>query len=316
MSIYGHPTKLVTMNAAPLYKNTFHFDEKRNYTVKEHFNDEKHRFEIHTIEWMESQQYVCNSKPEKINNFEVLWLKNGTGLLEVDGQRFALNNSSIHCIFPGNTRNISIEPGSQGYYISFAIEFLRLSEGYSNSSSWLEQFDNFSVIASTITEREMYMEMEMIVKKLKWEYINYFNRRIELLKGLLNIFMIYFSRNLNEMQQAIAPNREKDLVNKFISLMKKYFLSKKMVNDYANLLFVTPNYLNRIVKKITGFTASYHIQQHVILEAKTRALYSPKTMKQIAYELGFDNIAHFSKFFKNNCGMSFTDYKRSVVNVR
>ena len=86
-----------------------------------------------------------------------------------------------------------------------------------------------------------------------------------------------------------------------------------MVSDYAGQLCVTPNYLNRTVKKVTGFTASHHIQQQIILEAKRKAIYSSVSMKEVAYYLGFDNLAHFSKFFKNNCGMNFTDFKKSAL---
>ena len=71
-----------------------------------------------------------------------------------------------------------------------------------------------------------------------------------------------------------------------------------------------PNYLNRTVKKMTGLTASYHIQQQIILEAKRQAIHSNVSMKEIAYFLGFDNLAHFSKFFKNNSGMSFSTFKK------
>ena len=47
-----------------------------------------------------------------------------------------------------------------------------------------------------------------------------------------------------------------------------------------------------------------------MLEAKRQAAYSSLTMKEIAYQLGFDDIAHFSKFFKNVSGSSFTDFKK------
>jgi AraC family transcriptional activator of pobA len=304
-------TKLFAMTTASLYKtNSFEI----NSHVTKDARDKNNRFEIHTIEWMQSQQYVCNSVAEKINNFELLWLKNGKGSLQVDGQDHILTNSSMHCIFPGNIRKVNVEPGAEGYYISFTIEFLKLSEGYSNSSAWLEQYDSYTNVASTMIAKEMQVEFELIADKMKWEYTNVFNRRLELLKGLLNILMIYFSRNLNNAPKDITPNRENDLVNKFVGLMKKNFLSKKLVNDYAGLLCVTPNYLNRTVKKITGFTASHHIQQQIIIEAKRQAMYTTVSMKQIAYSLGFDNLAHFSKFFKNNCGSSFTEFKRQSLN--
>jgi AraC family transcriptional activator of pobA len=68
--------------------------------------------------------------------------------------------------------------------------------------------------------------------------------------------------------------------------------------------------LNRTLKKTTGYTASHHIQQQIILEAKRQAMYLSTSMKQTAYYLGFDNLAHFSKYFKQNCGMNFTDFKK------
>jgi AraC family transcriptional activator of pobA len=196
--------------------------------------------------------------------------------------------------------------GTEGYYISFAIEFLRLSEGYSNSATWLEQYNN---MASAFIGKEIQPELEVVARKMNWEYTNLFDKRMELLKGLLNIFLIYFSRNLNKLPNNNVPNREKDLVNKFIGLLKKHFHTRKFVTDYASLLAVTPNYLNRTVKKVTGFPTSHHIQQQIILEAKRQAIYTSESMKQIAYSLGFDNPAHFSKFFKNNCGVNFTEFK-------
>lgn len=86
-----------------------------------------------------------------------------------------------------------------------------------------------------------------------------------------------------------------------------------MVTDYADELIVTPNYLNEVIKKITGFPASHHIQQRIVLEAKRQAAYSNLSMKEVAYQLGFDDMAHFSKFFKNASGQSFTDFKKALV---
>ena len=81
-----------------------------------------------------------------------------------------------------------------------------------------------------------------------------------------------------------------------------------MVCDYASVLSVSPNYLNRTVKKVSGYTASHHIQQQIVLEAKKQAIHYGVSMKEIAYQLGFDNPSHFSKFFKCNSGMNFTQF--------
>lgn len=82
---------------------------------------------------------------------------------------------------------------------------------------------------------------------------------------------------------------------------------------YYGLLSVTPNYLNEIVKKTTGRSASHHIRQRIVFEAKRQATYSDSCMKQIGYYLGFDDMAHFSKFFKMVTGINFTDFKKGQI---
>jgi AraC family transcriptional regulator, transcriptional activator of pobA len=299
------------MNTTALYAGPAAFEEKKAPAANIIFDD-NNRFAIHTIGCMEAQQNITSAEPEKVHHLEILIIQKGKGSLQLDGQSYMLAENSIYCIFPGYFRKLHMAPGTTGYYISFAIEFLKLSAGYSNSAAWLEQYNN---AGSAMIYKEMQPELEAIARKMKWEYSNFLEKRWELLKGLLHIFLIYFSRDLNKIPNHDAPNREKDLVNKFIGLLKKHFYTKKFVNDYASLLAVTPNYLNRTVKKITGFPTSHHIQQQIILEAKRQAIYSSESMKQIAYSLGFDNPAHFSKFFKNNCGVNFTEFKNQQQNV-
>jgi YesN/AraC family two-component response regulator len=98
-----------------------------------------------------------------------------------------------------------------------------------------------------------------------------------------------------------------------MELVSRTSRTKKMVADYASELMVTPNYLNQIVKRVSGFPASHHIQQYLIIEAKRQATQSCRSMKEIAYDLGFDDLAHFSKFFKSKSGTNFTNFKKTSV---
>ena len=100
------------------------------------------------------------------------------------------------------------------------------------------------------------------------------------------------------------------LMKSFISLIEKKYMYWKLVKDYACELSVTPNYLNESIKRSTGYPASFHIRQRIALEAKRQAAYSDVCMKEIAYHLGFDDIAHFSKFFKSVCGKNFSDFRK------
>jgi YesN/AraC family two-component response regulator len=113
-------------------------------------------------------------------------------------------------------------------------------------------------------------------------------------------------------QVAMTSKKEKELVSRFMEHLNSHFATKKLVSDYAEDLCISPNYLNTIIKKVTGFPASHHIQQCIIREAKCRALYSGAMMKEIAYDLGFNDLAHFSKFFKNYSGSSFSSFMKGL----
>ena len=138
---------------------------------------------------------------------------------------------------------------------------------------------------------------------------------MELLKRYFKIFLIYLTRKVDENFQSTEQSREAELVKSFMELLDKNFKEKKMVAEYARQLLVTPNYLNRIIKKITGFSAGHHIRQRVVLEAKRMGRYSGVGMKEIAYDLGFLDSAHFSRFFKTFAGINFSEFKRGALIV-
>ncbi len=77
-----------------------------------------------------------------------------------------------------------------------------------------------------------------------------------------------------------------------------------LTTDYATELNVTPDYLNRVIKSLTGKTAKEFIQARIITEAKRLLYFSEMSAKEIGYNLGFSEPANFSAFFKKNTGFS------------
>lgn len=134
----------------------------------------------------------------------------------------------------------------------------------------------------------------------------------EVVRNLLRIFIIYLCRHCETLTPLPANTRRADMVSYFFQLVEQHFVTRKKVGEYASLLGITPNYLNAIVRELSGFSPSYHIQQRIVLEAKRQALHDRDSMKEIAYALGFCNPAHFSKYFKSTTGINFTEFKRSA----
>jgi len=85
-----------------------------------------------------------------------------------------------------------------------------------------------------------------------------------------------------------------------------------MVSDYADEMAVTSDYLNKTVKNLTGKTAKDHIQSKLITEAKRSLLFSNISNKELAYELGFEESAHFNNFFKKITGQTPSEFRISA----
>jgi AraC-like DNA-binding protein len=101
-------------------------------------------------------------------------------------------------------------------------------------------------------------------------------------------------------------------VKNFKDLLEKHFIDWKKVGDYATELNLSSDYLNNVVKATIGKTAKELIQQRTVLEAKRLGLHTNLSTKEIAYQIGFDDPSHFSKFFKNVEGASFTDFRTEL----
>ena len=267
-------------------------------------------FEIHTMEWIGQNRWQQNEVPHRHNYFVIVWVKKGAGIHLIDLEKFELQNNTVYCIAPGQVHKLTIEGPAIGYVISFTAEFIGLAEENCDLLFNTGLFNSLSSSPVIEVNEELKSEMEEMAEKMTKEYGNFFLLRSEILKGYLKIFLIYLTRQFDHSNQTETQSKNMDLVKKFLALIEKDFINNRMVNDYADKLLVTPNHLNEVVKKITGFPASHHIQQRVVLEAKRQAAYSSLTMKEIAYQLGFDDTAHFSKFFKNVSGTSFTDFKK------
>ncbi len=271
----------------------------------------KAHFEIHSLKWLNESLLLETNKEERLRHYEITWFRSCAGNIKVDAVTYALQENLLYCLVPGQVRNYQASE-MEGYRISFSADYLHIGLAHTRIAPWLDMYNPGENIAAVEADAEMQAEMLEIVRKMQKEFLNGFMLRSEILAGLLNILLIHFSRKL-QISFDHTGTKDADLVRRFKTSLNLNYIYKKLVTDYASELCVSPNYLNRTVKKLTGFTASHHIQQQIIAEAKRCAIHSNGSMKEIAYFLGFDNLAHFSKFFKNNCGMNFTSFRKGLV---
>ena len=104
-------------------------------------------------------------------------------------------------------------------------------------------------------------------------------------------------------------SRPKMITLEFRQLVTQRFKTMKSPADYAEAMHLSLSYLNEIVKETTGFPVSYWIQQEVMLEARRLLYYSQCSVKEIAFELGYEDHTYFSRLFKKQAGQTPGEFR-------
>lgn len=250
--------------------------------------------------------------PDRAQYFQLLWVRSGKGTVAIDLNRHEIAPDFVYCTSPGqiqqfiNTSNLLID------CISFTTEFLGRHDdlGIVSNNGLFGTYGQARLVQIRNDVKDVLAET---LNQLQAEYNQYNLLRNEIMRSLLRTFLLYLTRQTEKATLQVSQSRSMELVKKFMLLLEKNFASRKMVIDYADELAVTPNYLNEVVKRVSGHPASYHIQQRIALEAKRQAGFEALSMKEVAFSLGFQDMAHFSKYFKRVVGINFTDYKKNYT---
>ena len=157
-----------------------------------------------------------------------------------------------------------------------------------------------------IKEAREVERIKRLIELLKEEYFSGTVSYI-MLKTLLKVLLLHLIRFQNNelLPQDIYQKR----VFQFLELMEINFLHETNAEYYANQLGISTKRLNQVLQDKLNLTAKQIIQQRQITEAKRKLIRSAVTTKELAFELGFESISSFSRFFKKSVGVSPTVFK-------
>jgi AraC-like DNA-binding protein len=128
--------------------------------------------------------------------------------------------------------------------------------------------------------------------------------------SLLNIIFLHCSRLLkkNSFKKEKHHYTNFLIVSKFKNLIYNHAKTERTVSFYANQLALTPNYLNIVLKSVTGKNASSHIFDFLMNESRYLLIHTKLSLKEVAFELGFSDQSYFTRFFKKQTGLNPLDW--------
>lgn len=202
----------------------------------------------------------------------------------------------------------------KGFSINFHEDFLKGTELAQDIKKY--GFFSYSANEALHLSPKEEKQIELIIQNIELEYQNNqdsFSK--DLIISHLSTLLKYAQR-FYERQFINRKELSNNLLEQFNQQLDDYFDSGKLkdngipsIEQIAEQLAVSQRYLSDTLKKETGKTSTEHLQLYLIDEAKNILLDPKKTVSEVAYELGFEYPAYFSRLFKKKEGISPTDYR-------
>ncbi|HLZ05878.1 MAG TPA: helix-turn-helix domain-containing protein [Bradyrhizobium sp.] len=225
---------------------------------------------------------------------QVLLIESGGGQATLDGRAHTLRPVHVVNVPVGDVHGFAFAPGTEGWVLTLAAEIL--DEALLPSEGLRGVLSQCAVVRGTPAIRST-------MKQIFAEHAGRNFGRAHILRALSAALIGLVAR---ELANGVLGNgaADSDLFRRFETLLEQNHLKRWSVSDYAKILSVTPTHLNRVTRAATGDTASHLILNRMIREARRNLVYTNLPVSTIAYTLGFDDPAYFSRVYAGATGLS------------
>ncbi len=253
----------------------------------------------------------CEVLQQKVkSSLTVLWFKSDENILRIDGEEVAFQKDQIvfltefHHLEPVKIGPIRILRFNRSFYCV-------LDHDSDVGCKGVLFFGAAQLPVVSISSEELY-KFNTVWEMFVLEINSRDKLQQESLQVMLKRFLILCVRLYAQEKQYPNEKKEINLIREYNFLIEQYFKSKHTVKEYASLLHKSPKTLSNIFSR-SGFKSPlFYIQERILLEARRQLLHTNKSVKEIAFELGYEDLQTFSRFFKKHQGSSPSEYKKDL----
>ncbi len=253
---------------------------------------------------------------QRNNFYSVIWVKQGEGKLKADFSEYAFTKDSLFTFSPYQPYMFSAGNDLSGYAIYFHPDFFCIHKHHEEVACHGVLFNNIYQPPFTPVDDVSAATFKMVIDQMKTEMQTPALAQCELLVSYLKIFLITATRlkteSLSSAQKPLPGKKEPFILQNLKEAIEKHFKTKHSAGHYAEMLNISPKALAKITKVHFNKTLTELISERIIIEAKRELYLTNKPVKEIAYELGYDDEYYFSRFFKTNADISPQIYRDAV----
>ena len=248
--------------------------------------------------------------PHRHDHYCCFFVETGHLNFNIDFRNLEIPSPALLVSCPGQVHEFGFAKDLTGWVMAFDAKFVDES-----ARAVIEQsFARVALLDLDLPTKDWFAgHFKLIESALHDRQSSHFQH--QLLQALLNAFfyktvMIFQSREDERILEYSL--RSIELVKNFQQLVKEHFSTLKKPRDYASKVNVTVSYLNDTVKSVTGFPSTWFIQQEVFREAQRLLFYTTKSVKEIAFQLGYEDYKYFIRLFSKTIGTSPASFRKST----
>lgn len=277
------------------------------------FDDNSEKiFTIRKICDFNEEEIEHNLMPHLHDFYSIFWIESGEATHATEFVEYSLKADTILFVPPGLKHRMYIDPSVGGTYILFNEEFIRYNQKNHVPLKEYRLFNNpdFKSLINVLPEKrdKLLNITNLIFDELRTsdDYSQ------EIVLNLLHLFLLESRRIFDQQNQAGIEKQAEtpdSTIIQFKLLIENNFQTQKNVSSYAEMMNINPSCLNEMAKRTTGITAGELIRNRVIDETKKLLYSSSMSGKEIAFQLGFDDPAYFSRFFRKYTGLTLKEFR-------
>ncbi len=253
---------------------------------------------------------------QRLNYYSLIWIQKGNGTLKADFSEYDFNENMLLSFSPYQPFMLCAKTEISGVVIHFHPDFFCIHKHHNEVACNGVLFNNIYNPPMVKVEEKATDNFKLIIEQIKDELKKPAIAQYELLVSYLKIFLITASRLKAEQQTEIQKetnNKEEPFILQNLkNYIETYYKTKHSASEYANMLAITPKALTRLTRIHFNKTLTDLISERIIIEAKRELYLTNKTIKEIAYELGYNDEYYFSRFFKKNADISPQLYRETI----
>jgi AraC-like DNA-binding protein len=252
-------------------------------------------------------------RPHRKDYYFFCLVRQGSSRHWIDMAPYTLKPDTFYFTVPHQVQLKEEAEPLTGMIMAFTEEFLALEGNSSLKQLPIIQNKNNGHELSLIAEDVVFIED--ILEKMYAEYITKNNWQHGMMMAYIQVLMICLSRLYTEQYSSASQTPDRLMLKKYLSKIEQSYTQTHEVTAYADMLNISAGHLSEVVKEQSGKSAIAHIHERLILEAKRLLFHTEHSIKEIAFQLGFEDASYFNRFFKRLVKHTPVEYRTTIREI-